>query len=205
MTNFIYIFMIITLIGIGIGIRGFNSEDSDTKTTIKNIPRGLKKVLLIGENVHKVDMVILIGTIMYLLFTVGVVGIYLFANYRLKVHLQYILSGAVLGILFVEIFIIVSAAYREKRNETKQVHVRETVYISYKEKEIVCELFSKYVILSNKCKKDIKGTVYIFPATVFTTIDVDGNIFRKTSNGIEYLSNVGAYKSLAEQLTNEGY
>ena len=40
--------MIITLIGIGIGIRGFNSEDSDTKTTIKNIPRGLKKVLLIG-------------------------------------------------------------------------------------------------------------------------------------------------------------
>lgn len=162
MTNFIYIFMIITLIGIGIGIRGFNSEDSDTKTTIKNIPRGLKKVLLIGENVHKVDMVILIGTIMYLLFTVGVVGIYLFANYRLKVHLQYILSGAVLGILFVEIFIIVSAAYREKRNETKQVHVRETVYISHKEKEIVCELFSKYVILSNKCKKDIKGTVYIF-------------------------------------------
>ena len=205
MTNFIYIFMIITLIGIGIGIRGFNSEDSDTKTTIKNIPRGLKKVLLIGENVHKVDMVILIGTIMYLLFSVGVVGIYLFANYRLKVHLQYILSGAVLGILFVEIFIIVSAAYREKRNETKQVHVRETVYISHKEKEIVCELFSKYVILSNKCKKDIKGTVYIFPATVFTTIDVDGNIFRKTSNGIEYLSNVGAYKSLAEQLTNEGY
>ena len=175
MTNYIYIFMIITLIGIGIGIRGFNSEDSDTKTTIKNIPRGLKKVLLIGENVHKVDMVILIGTIMYLLFTVGVVGIYLFANYKLKVHLQYILSGAVLGILFVEIFII------------------------------VCELFSKYVILSNKCKKDIKGTVYIFPATVFTTIDVDGNIFRKTSNGIEYLSNVGAYKSLAEQLTNEGY
>ena len=74
--------MIITLIGIGIGIRGFNSEDSDTKTTIKNIPRGLKKVLLIGENVHKVDMVILIGTIMYLLFTVGVVGIYLFANYN---------------------------------------------------------------------------------------------------------------------------
>ena len=205
MTNFIYIFMIITLIGIGIGIRGFNSEDSDTKTTIKNIPRGLKKVLLIGENVHKVDMVILIGTIMYLLFTVGVVGIYLFANYKLKVHLQYTLSGAVLGILFVEIFIIVSAAYREKRNETKQVHVHETVYISHKEKEIVCELFSKYVILSNKCKKDIKGTVYIFPATVFTTIDVDGNIFRKTSNGIEYLSNVGAYKSLAEQLTNEGY
>lgn len=49
MTNYIYIFMIITLIGIGIGIRGFNSEDSDTKTTIKNIPRGLKKVLLIGE------------------------------------------------------------------------------------------------------------------------------------------------------------
>lgn len=47
--------------------------------------------------------------------------------------------------------------------------------------------------------------MYIFPATVFTTIDVDGNIFRKTSNGIEYLSNVGAYKSLAEQLTNEGY
>ena len=116
MTHFIYIFMIITLIGIGIGIRGFNSEDSDTKTTIKNIPRGLKKVLLIGENVHKVDMVILIGTIMYLLFTVGVVGIYLFANYKLKVHLQYTLSGAVLGILFVEIFIIVSAAYREKRN-----------------------------------------------------------------------------------------
>lgn len=39
MTNFIYIFMIITLICIGAGIKAFNSEDSDTKTTIKNIPR----------------------------------------------------------------------------------------------------------------------------------------------------------------------
>lgn len=36
MTNFIYIFMIITLICIGAGIKAFNSEDSDTKTTIKN-------------------------------------------------------------------------------------------------------------------------------------------------------------------------
>lgn len=135
MTNFIYIFMIITLIGIGIGIRGFNSEDSDTKTTIKNIPRGLKKVLLIGENVHKVDMVILIGTIMYLLFTVGVVGIYLFANYRLKVHLQYILSGAVLGILFVEIFIIVSAAYREKKmKQNRCMYVKRFIYRTKKKK-----------------------------------------------------------------------
>lgn len=43
MTNFIYIFMIIALIGIGVGIKAFNSEDSDTKTNVKNIPRGLKK------------------------------------------------------------------------------------------------------------------------------------------------------------------
>ena len=130
MTNFIYIFMIITLIGIGIGIRGFNSEDSDTKTTIKNIPRGLKKVLLIGENVHKVDMVILIGTIMYLLFTVGVVGIYLFANYRLKVHLQYILSGAVLGIL---------SLYQQhtEKKEMKQnrcMYVKRFIYRTKKKK-----------------------------------------------------------------------
>lgn len=39
MTNFIYIFMIIALIGIGVGIKAFNSEDSDTKTNVKNIPR----------------------------------------------------------------------------------------------------------------------------------------------------------------------
>ena len=52
MTNFIYIFMIIALIGIGVGIKAFNSEDSDTKTNVKNIPRGLKKVLLIGKNVQ---------------------------------------------------------------------------------------------------------------------------------------------------------
>ena len=45
MTNFIYIFMIIALIGIGVGIKAFNSEDSDTKTNVKNIPRGLKKAL----------------------------------------------------------------------------------------------------------------------------------------------------------------
>ena len=60
MTNFIYIFMIITLIGIGVGIKAFNSEDSDTKTIVKNIPRGLKKVLLIGKNVNKTDIVMLI-------------------------------------------------------------------------------------------------------------------------------------------------
>lgn len=41
MPNFIYIFMIITLICIGAGIKAFNSEDSDTKTTIKNIPNGM--------------------------------------------------------------------------------------------------------------------------------------------------------------------
>lgn len=35
--------MIITLICIGAGIKAFNSEDSDTKTTIKNIPNGIKK------------------------------------------------------------------------------------------------------------------------------------------------------------------
>ena len=91
MTNFIYIFMIITLIGIGVGIKAFNSEDSDTKTIVKNIPRGLKKVLLIGKNVHKTDIVMLIGIIIYLLFTVGVTGIYLFASHKLKVDLQYII------------------------------------------------------------------------------------------------------------------
>lgn len=91
MTNFIYIFMIIALIGIGVGIKAFNSEDSDTKTNVKNIPRGLKKVLLIGKNVHKADIVMLIGIIIYLLFTVGVTGIYLFASHKLKVDLQYII------------------------------------------------------------------------------------------------------------------
>lgn len=80
-------------------------------------------------------MVILIGTIMYLLFTVGVVGIYLFANYRLKVHLQYILSGAVLGILFVEIFIIVSAAYREKEmKQNRCMYVKRFIYRTKKKK-----------------------------------------------------------------------
>ena len=52
--------MIIALIGIGVDIKAFNSEDSDTKTNVKNIPRGLKKVLLIGKNVHKTDIVMLI-------------------------------------------------------------------------------------------------------------------------------------------------
>ena len=205
MTNFIYIFMIITLIGIGVGIKAFNSEDSDTKTIVKNIPRGLKKVLLIGKNVHKTDIVMLIGIIFYLLFTVGVTGIYLFASHKLKVDLQYILCLAFLVILFLEIFIILSVAYREKKNETKPMHIRETVYMSHREKDIECEMFSKYVLSSNKHKKDIKGTVYIFPATLFNVIDVDGNIFRGTSKGIEYLSNVGAYKCLAEQLADEGY
>ena len=89
MTNFIYIFMIIALIGIGVGIKAFNSEDSDTKTNVKNIPRGLKKVLLIGKNVHKTDIVMLIGIIIYWLFTVGVTGIYLFASHKLKVATVY--------------------------------------------------------------------------------------------------------------------
>ena len=83
--------MIIALIGIGVGIKAFNSEDSDTKTNVKNIPRGLKKVLLSGKNVHKTDIVMLIGIIIYLLFTVGVTGIYLFASHKLKVDLQYII------------------------------------------------------------------------------------------------------------------
>lgn len=91
MTNFIYIFMIIALIGIGVDIKAFNSEDSDTKTNVKNIPWGLKKVLLIGKNVHKTDIVMLIGIIIYWLFTVGVTGIYLFASHKLKVDLQYII------------------------------------------------------------------------------------------------------------------
>ena len=83
--------MIIALIGIGVGIKAFNSEDSDTKTNVKNIQRGLKQVLLIGKNVHKTDIVMLIGIIVYLLFTVGVTGIYLFASHKLKVNLQYII------------------------------------------------------------------------------------------------------------------
>ena len=33
----------------------------------------------------------LIGIIIYLLFTVGVTGIYLFASHKLKVDLQYII------------------------------------------------------------------------------------------------------------------
>ena len=60
-------------------------------TNVKNIPRGLKKVLLIGKNVHKTDIVMLIGIIIYLLFTVGVTGIYLSASHKLKVDLQYII------------------------------------------------------------------------------------------------------------------
>ena len=56
MTNFIYIFMIITLICIGAGIKAFNSEDSDTKTTIKNIPNGIKKVLLIRSEEHTSEL-----------------------------------------------------------------------------------------------------------------------------------------------------
>ena len=56
MTNFIYIFMIITLICIGAGIKAFNSEDSDTKTTIKNIPNGIKKVLVLCQDLVQVKM-----------------------------------------------------------------------------------------------------------------------------------------------------
>ena len=91
MTNFIYIFMIVTLIGIGVGIKAFNSEDSDTGTTIKNIPNGWKRVLLIGKNVQKTDILMLIGTIIYLLFTIGVISIYLFASHEITVDLQYLL------------------------------------------------------------------------------------------------------------------
>ena len=100
MTNFIYIFMIITLICIGAGIKAFNSEDSDTKTTIKNIPNGIKKVLLIGTNVQKTDITILIGTIIYLMFTIGVICIYVFASHETKVELQYKLCVALTVYIF---------------------------------------------------------------------------------------------------------
>ena len=197
--------MIVTLIGIGVCIKAFNSEDSDTGTTIKNIPNGLKRVLLIGKNVQKIDIIMLIGTIIYLMFTIGVIGIYLFASHEIKVDLQYVLCVAFLVMLFLEIFIVISVTCREKKNNIKQVHMHETFYVSHKEKDIECEMFSKYVISSNKRLKEVKGNVYIFPATLFHEIDVEGNIFRETSKGIEYLSNVGAYKSLAQQLADEGY
>ena len=199
MTNFIYIFMIITLICIGAGIKAFNSEDSDTKTTIKNIPNGIKKVLLIGTNVQKTDITILIGTIIYLMFTIGVICIYVFASHETKVELQYKLCVAFLVMLFLETFIVVSVSYREKKTQNKAMNIHETIYISHAEKEIECDMFSKYIILSNKRWKDAKGTVYIFPATLFHEMDADGNIFRETEKGIEYLSNIGAYKSLAER------
>ena len=205
MTNFIYIFMIIKLICIGAGIKAFNSEDSDTKTTIKNIPNGIKKVLLIGTNVQKTDITILIGTIIYLMFTIGVICIYVFASHETKVELQYKLCVAFLVMLFLETFIVVSVSYREKKTQNKAMNIHETIYMSHAEKEIECDMFSKYIILSNKRWKDAKGTVYIFPATLFHEMDADGNIFRETEKGIEYLSNIGAYKSLAEQLVDEGY
>ena len=178
MTNFIYIFMIITLICIGAGIKAFNSEDSDTKTTIKNIPNGIKKVLLIGTNVQKTDITILIGTIIYLMFTIGVICIYVFASHETKVELQYKLCVAFLVMLFLETFIVVSVSYREKKTQNKAMNIHETIYISHAEKEIECDMFSKYIILSNKRWKDAKGTVYIFPATLFHEMDADGNIFR---------------------------
>ena len=40
---------------------------------------------------EKTDIVMLIGIIIYLLFTVGVTGIYLSASHKLKVDLQYII------------------------------------------------------------------------------------------------------------------
>ena len=178
MTNFIYIFMIITLICIGAGIKAFNSEDSDTKTTIKNIPNGIKKVLLIGTNVQKTDITILIGTIIYLMFTIGVICIYVFASHETKVELQYKLCVAFLVMLFLETFIVVSVSYREKKTQNKAMNIHETIYMSHAEKEIECDMFSKYIILSNKRWKDAKGTVYIFPATLFHEMDADGNIFR---------------------------
>ena len=107
--------MLVTLIGIGVGIKAFNSEDSDTRITIKNIPNGWKRVLLIGKNVQKTDILMLIGTIIYLMFTIGVISIYLFASHEIKVALQYILCAAFLVMLFLEIFIVVSVAYREKK------------------------------------------------------------------------------------------
>ena len=48
------------------------------------------------------------------------------------------------------------------------MNIHETIYISHAEKEIECDMFSKYIILSNKRWKDAKGTVYIFPATLFS-------------------------------------
>lgn len=139
------------------------------------------------------------------MFTIGVIGIYLFASHEIKVDLQYVLCAAFLVMLFLEIFIVISVTCREKKNNIKQVHMHETFYVSHKEKDIECEMFSKYVISSNKRLKEVKGNVYIFPATLFHEIDVEGNIFRETSKGIQYLSNVGAYKSLAQQLADEGY
>ena len=138
MTNFIYIFMIITLICIGAGIKAFNSEDSDTKTTIKNIPNGIKKVLLIGTNVQKTDITILIGTIIYLMFTIGVICIYVFASHETKVELQYKLCVAFLVMLFLETFIVVSVSYREKKTQNKAMNIHETIYMQKKRLNVIC-------------------------------------------------------------------
>ena len=99
------------------------------------------------------------------MFAIVVISIYLFASHEIKVDLQYILCAAFLVMLFLEIFIVVSVTYREKKNDIKQMHVHENVYVSHKEKDIECEVFSKYVISSNKRLKAVKGNVYIFPAT----------------------------------------
>ena len=139
MTNFIYIFMIITLICIGAGIKAFNSEDSDTKTTIKNIPNGIKKVLLIGTNVQKTDITILIGTIIYLMFTIGVICIYVFASHETKVELQYKLCVAFLVMLFLETFIVVSVSYREKKTQNKAMYTKPFIYHMQKKRlNVIC-------------------------------------------------------------------
>lgn len=161
MTNFIYIFMIITLICIGAGIKAFNSEDSDTKTTIKNIPNGIKKVLLIGTNVQKTDITILIGTIIYLMFTIGVICIYVFASHETKVELQYKLCVAFLVMLFLETFIVVSVSYREKKTQNKAMNIHETIIYHMQKKRLNVICFRNilfYLTSDGRMRKEL----YIF-------------------------------------------
>lgn len=53
MTNFIYIFMIVTLIGIGVCIKAFNSEDSDTNNYLFDVYNWSDRYLSICKSRNK--------------------------------------------------------------------------------------------------------------------------------------------------------
>ena len=75
--------------------------------------------MLIGTNVQKTDITILIGTIIYLMFTIGVICIYVFASHETKVELQYKLCVAFL-VMFIFGNVLLWYQFRIERKKTQK-------------------------------------------------------------------------------------